>query len=249
MIKYIVSSFLGIILGQASMHLIRRLPEIIEEENAVKLLIPTLKKDFKVDVICSLINIVIFNLLVYFLGLNFQSIMYMLVVSCLQVVFAIDYSMQLIPDTVQVLLGMLGIVNVGAMFVTSGVVSGLDYILGGVIGGGIFYLLGLLGKLIFKKESMGFGDVKLMAGIGLMFGIKATLTIALVSFFISAVISILLIACRVKKMDSYIPFGPFIVIACVAVMFTGYNIYIEWFIALCTALSTYLTDLMFKITN
>lgn len=249
MIKYIIVSFLGAILGQVSRHLIRRLPEIIEEENAVKLLIPTLKKDFKVDVICSLINIVIFNLLVYFLGLSFQSVMYMLVVSCLQVVFAIDYSMQLIPDTVQVLLGVLGIVNVGVSFVTSGVESGLDYILGGVIGGGIFYLLGLLGKLIFKKESMGFGDVKLMVGIGLMFGIKATLTITLVSFFISAVISILLIACRVKKMESYIPFGPFIVIACVAVMFTGYNIYIEWFISLCTVLSTYLTDLIFKITN
>lgn len=249
MLKYIIVSILGVILGQASRHLIRRLPEIIEEENAVKLLIPTLKKDFKVDVVCSLINIVIFNLLVYFLGLNFQSVMYMLVISCLQVVFAIDYSMQLIPDTVQVLLGALGIVNVGVSFVTNGIVNGLDYILGGVIGGGIFYLLGLLGKLIFKKESMGFGDVKLMVGIGLMFGIKATLTITLVSFFISAVISILLIACRVKKMDSYIPFGPFIVIACVAVMFTGYNIYIEWFISLCTALSTYLTDLIFKITN
>ncbi len=249
MIKYIIVSLLGVILGQVSRHLIRRLPEIIEEENAVKLLIPTLKKDFKVDAICSLVNIVIFNLLVYFLGLNFQSVMHMLVISCLQVVFVIDYSIQLIPDTMQVLLGMLGIVNVGVAFATSGVTVGLDYIFGGIIGGAIFYMLGLLGKLIFKKESMGFGDVKLMVGIGLMFGIKATLTITLVSFFISAIISILLIVCRVKKMDSYIPFGPFIVIACVAVMFTGYNIYIEWFIALCTALSTYFTDLIFKIIN
>lgn len=249
MIKYIIASLLGILLGQGARHLIRRLPEIIEEENAIKLLIPTLKKDFKLDIVCSSINVIIFNLLIYFLGINFQSIMYMLVISCLQVLFAIDYSIQLIPDTVQVLLGMLGIVNVCVAFVTEGTASGLDYIFGGIIGGGIFYLLGLLGKLIFKKESMGFGDVKLMVGVGLMFGVKATLTITLVSFFISAIISILLIVCRVKNMDSYIPFGPFIVIACVAVMFTGYNIYIEWFISLCTVLSTYLTDLIFKITN
>lgn len=249
MIKYIIASMLGILLGQVARHLIRRLPEIIEEENAVKLLIPTLKKDFKLDIVCSSINVIIFNLLIYFLGINFQSVMYMLVISCLQVVFAIDYSIQLIPDTVQVLLGMLGIVNVGVAFVTSGVEYGLDYIFGGIIGGGIFYLLGLLGKLIFKKESMGFGDVKLMAGVGLMFGVKATLTITLVSFFISAIISILLIVCRVKNMDSYIPFGPFIVIACVAVMFTGYEIYVDWFISLCTVLSTYFTDLIFKITN
>lgn len=249
MIKYIIASMLGIFLGQGARHLIRRLPEIIEEENAVKLLIPTLKKDFKVDIICSGINVLVFNLLVYFFGLNFESVMYMLVFALLQIVFAVDYLIQMIPDTVQVLLAFLGIINTIVAFVTGGVAHGLDYVFGGIIGCGIFYLLGLLGKLIFKKESMGFGDVKLMAGVGLMFGVKATLTITLVSFFISAIISILLIVCRVKNMDSYIPFGPFIVIACVAVMFTGYEIYVDWFISLCTALSTYFTDLIFKITD
>lgn len=249
MIKYIIASMLGILLGQIARHLIRRLPEIIEEENAAKLLIPTLKKDFKLDIICSGINVIIFNLLVHFLGLNFESVMYMLVVGCLQIVFAVDYSIQMIPDTVQVLLAFLGIVNTIVAFVMEGTASGLGYIFGGIIGGGIFYLLGLMGKLMFKKESMGFGDVKLMVGVGLIFGVKATLTITLVSFFVSAVISILLIVCKVKKIDSYIPFGPFIVIACVAVMFTGYEIYVDWFISLCTALSTYLTDLIFKISN
>ena len=249
MIKYIVVSILAVILGQVSRHLIRRLPEIIEEKDAVKLLIPTLKKDFKVDVVCSIINLVIFNLLVYFLGFNFQVIMYMLVVSCLQVVFWIDYTMQLIPDTVQVLLGILGLINVAVAFCTSGIMQGVNYLAGGLIGGGIFYLLGVIGKLAFKKESMGFGDVKLMTGIGLMFGVKATLTITLVSFFLSAIVSILLIIFRIKKMDSYIPFGPFIVVACVAIMFTGYELYVNWFITLCTALSTFFIDLIYNISN
>lgn len=249
MIIHILASVLALALGQVSRHLIRRLPEIIEEENAVKLLIPTLKKDFKLDVICSAVNLVIFNLLVYFLGMNFQVLMYMLVVSCLQVVFWIDYTMQLIPDTVQVLLWILGLINVVVAFFMSGVMSGINYIAGGLIGGGIFYLLGVVGKIAFKKESMGFGDVKLMIGVGLIFGIKATLTITLVSFFISAAISILLMIFRIKKMDSYIPFGPFIVIACIAVMFTGYAVYVNWFIALCTALSTFFTDLIYNISN
>ena len=148
MIIHILASVLALALGQVSRHLIRRLPEIIEEENAVKLLIPTLKKDFKLDVICSAVNLVIFNLLVYFLGMNFQVLMYMLVVSCLQVVFWIDYTMQLIPDTVQVLLWILGLINVVVAFFMSGVMSGINYIAGGLIGGGIFYLLGVGGKIV-----------------------------------------------------------------------------------------------------
>ena len=102
---------------------------------------------------------------------------------------------------------------------------------------------------MFKKEGMGFGDVKLMTALGLIFGIKEILTITLVSFFISAIISIFLIVIKVKQMDSYIPFGPFIVIAAVAIMFTGYEVYVDMFLSLCMALSELITDLIFKISN
>ena len=59
---------------------------------------------------------------------------------------------------------------------------------------------------------MGFGDVKLMGALGLYFGLSNIIVITLVSFLIGAVLSIVLLATKIKKMDEYIPFGPFIVL-------------------------------------
>ena len=60
---------------------------------------------------------------------------------------------------------------------------------------------------------MGFGDVKLMGALGLYFGVVNIGLIALMSFLIGAIFSIILLIAKVKKTSDYIPFGPFIVIA------------------------------------
>src|SRR6266850_3925613 len=44
---------------------------------------------------------------------------------------------------------------------------------GAVAGGGLIWLIGVLGKLVFRKEAMGFGDVKLMAFLGAFLGPQA----------------------------------------------------------------------------
>ncbi len=59
---------------------------------------------------------------------------------------------------------------------------------------------------------MGFGDVKLMGALGLYFGLSNIIVITLLSFLIGAILSIVLLATKIKKMDEYIPFGPFIVL-------------------------------------
>ena len=60
---------------------------------------------------------------------------------------------------------------------------------------------------------MGLGDVKLMAGLGLYFGLSNIIIVTLLSFLIGALLSIILLITKIKKSDEYIPFGPFIVIA------------------------------------
>ena len=73
---------------------------------------------------------------------------------------------------------------------------------------------------------MGLGDVKLMGALGLYFGLTNIIIIALVSFLVAAILSIILLIVRRKNMDQYIPFGPFIVIATLIVIFVPYNILI-----------------------
>ena len=71
---------------------------------------------------------------------------------------------------------------------------------------------------------MGFGDVKLMGALGLYFGLSNIIVITLLSFLIGAILSIVLLATKIKKMDEYIPFGPFIVLGTFISMFVPFEI-------------------------
>lgn len=58
------------------------------------------------------------------------------------------------------------------------------YVSGGVLGAGMLLLLAWLSPLLFGKEGMGMGDVKLMAGLGMATGpYGAVLTLMLASLF------------------------------------------------------------------
>ncbi len=70
---------------------------------------------------------------------------------------------------------------------------------------------------------MGFGDVKLMGALGLFFGLSNIIIITLVSFLIGAILSIILLATKIRKSDEYIPFGPFIVIATFISMYVPFE--------------------------
>lgn len=48
--------------------------------------------------------------------------------------------------------------------------EGEDLLLGALVAGGVFYLLHLVGDLIFRRSSIGIGDVRLMALLGFILG-------------------------------------------------------------------------------
>lgn len=81
---------------------------------------------------------------------------------------------------------------------------------GALLGGGIMLLSALFGKLIFKQESLGFGDVKLLAALGLALGFKNTLAVLVLSAISSAAgFSFLLLRRKIKRGDM-LPLGPYI---------------------------------------
>ena len=94
-------------------------------------------------------------------------------------------------------------------------------LLGMLVGGGIFLLITLIGGAIAGKEAMGFGDVKLMGALGLFFGWLNMILISVMSFLFAAVISIGILIARRKKINEYIPFGPFIVVATIIPIFVN----------------------------
>ena len=92
-----------------------------------------------------------------------------------------------------------------------------------IIGFGIFGLITLIGGLLTKKKAMGYGDVKLMAALGLIFGEMGILMIIVIAFLIAAVVSIVLLVVKKKKFTEYIAFGPYISIASFIVMLSSTN--------------------------
>lgn len=243
-LHYAAVSILAIILGQVTKHLCKKMPDWVEEKISFKQYLETLKHDFKIDIKYSLIYIALFNLLVYMQGFTYITILYAFCIFSLMIVFSIDYRYQLIPDECHIIIAIVAIINM-----CFNITSWYSYLIGAVIGGGSFYLLGMLALLIYKKEGMGFGDVKLMAALGLLFGIKKILVITILSFAIGAVISILLMIFKIKSLDSYIPFGPFIVIAAILVIFFDTAIFINAYYSLCMWLGTGITDLIYKVIN
>lgn len=235
--EYIIAVVLALVLGQIAAHLIKVLPPILEEPKAHKLLWGALKQKPTLDIKYSIVLAIVFVLLQVFNILN--PYLYMFIFFTLLIVFVVDYKYQLIPDTTQVMLGIIGVVAT-----VLDIENILSHVIGMIIGGGTFLLIGLMGQAIFKKESMGFGDVKLMAGLGLIYGMKNITVITILSFFIAAIVSVTLICAKKKDWDSYIPYGPFIVIAALLVTFTGIDIYIAAFVAMVTPLSNLITKLL-----
>lgn len=85
--------------------------------------------------------------------------------------------------------------------------------------GVLVVLINLIGKKIFKKESMGGGDVLLAGGMGACLGWENALVAFFLAVFIGAVWGVALIAGGKKEWGAYIPFGPFLVIGSIGAIF------------------------------
>ena len=66
-----------------------------------------------------------------------------------------------------------------------------------------------------KKEAMGFGDVKLLGAIGAFLGSKAVFFTIFLSSLSGSIVGISLVVLGKKKMQSKIPYGPYIALAAI----------------------------------
>ena len=81
----------------------------------------------------------------------------------------------------------------------------------------IMYTIMLLGNFLFKKESLGGGDIKLMFVIGLVLSPLPSLLVIFFGSLIALPISFIIL---VRKQTKLIPFGPFLIIAFLCIYLT-----------------------------
>ena len=226
-IFYAIIAILGLFVGMFVDWMNKRLP--VYESVISKDAIDKYKYSFKPNFILMFVTSAIYLLILYRYGVkttfieNLDLIKFLILTPMLLSAFVIDYKLQIIPNRLNLTMFEIGLI-ISFLYGLSDVAITINMILGMLAGGGIFLAITLIGGLIYGKEAMGFGDVKLMTALGLYFGLSNIIAITLMSFLIGAIISIALLITKVKKMDEYIPFGPFIVVASFISMYVPFEI-------------------------
>ena len=218
---YLLIGIIGLGVGQFVYWCTVRMPDY--SKVFVKDFFSLYLKNEKPKYIYMTVTAVIFIGLLYLYGFQLKTLAYMILFPMLLCAFVIDYRLKIIPNRLN-----LTIFEVGLVYTfLEGIINiniAIDMLLGMVAGAGIFLFITLVGGLIAGKEAMGFGDVKLMGGLGLFFGWRTIIIISLIAFLLGAIVGIALMLRKKKKSDEYIPFGPFIVISTVIAMFVPFKL-------------------------
>lgn len=142
----------------------------------------------------------------------------------------IDLTHRIIPDELSVgglIIGLILSPLRGGSFM--GFAHGL---LGAAIGALLLYLARVGGKFLFKKEAMGWGDVKLIAMIGAFVGFWGVLLTIFEASVLGAVGGGVALFFSPKfREDRTIPFGPYLIAAGLITLYFGDRI-MEWYLSL-----------------
>jgi len=169
-----------------------------------------------VELLTGLIYLIIY--LIY--GLSVQTLIYIILSSALIIIAFIDLNQQILPDVISLPGIMVGFIL--SFFVPY--ISFINSALGVLVGGGIILVIGLAGSVIFKKEAMGGGDVKLAAMIGAFLGWRYIIISLFLGFLLGALVGIILILSKIKSREDTVPFGPFIVLGSFITLLWGEKI-------------------------
>ncbi len=126
---------------------------------------------------------------IYFILLILISFVALMITVC-------DFKYTIIPDQFTIALGVLGIV-----LSVYDLVRGYHILhnawwsplVGAVIGAGVMILIDFLGMVIYKKDGMGFGDVKLFGAVGLFTGFSGTIITLILSIITAAICFVVII--------------------------------------------------------
>ena len=149
-------------------------------------------------------------------GLSVDLIIGLIFVSSLIIVIVSDIEYMIILD--EVLLASAAIIMI-IYFLSTGINSDTAYHIYSGVGAFVtMYILKLAGDFMFKKESLGGGDIKLMFLFGLVLGYETSIMTIFLATFIAFPIALYIL---IRQKDNMIPFGPFLSIAALILFVSG----------------------------
>jgi len=153
-------------------------------------------------------------------GITFTSI--------LIAIFFIDIDHQIIPNGLTIIATAAGVVAVllnaflGFKFFLAQ--FWWEHLLGVLPGVVAMLLIMILGALIYKKEALGMGDVKIFIPIGLFLGWKLAIAALIISILVGGIGGVVLMITRKADRTSAMPFGPYIVVGALIAMLANFQL-------------------------
>ena len=173
----------------------------------------------------ELLTGVLFATIGWRLGPQPSTVLWCLFAATLVALAGIDWDTTLLPDDLTLPLLWAGLVVSGLGWTHTPLLASLW---GAVAGYLSLWSVYWLFKLTTGKEGMGYGDFKLLAALGAWLGWQMILPIVLASSLIGAVVGIGLKLSGGLREGRYVPFGPFLAGAGLAVMLVGAPTTLEW---------------------
>lgn len=157
-------------------------------------------------------------------GFSVDFVIALIIVSSLLIIIVSDLRYYIIPDEVLLIGSILLLL---AYCVKGGWTLALSALINGAISFAIMFAIKCLGDFLFKKESMGGGDIKLLFFFGMIFGWPLSILSIFLASFIGLPISLYILY---KKKTHVIPFGPFLSMATLIIFFSNIQIdtIIQW---------------------
>lgn len=138
-------------------------------------------------------------------GFSTEFVISILLSSYLVIVIVSDGKYMIIPDEVTLVIGLLILLT--ELF-SYGPLETAKYVASGIALFGLVFIFMRITTAIFKKESLGGGDIKLEFVIGLSLGLLN----GLFSIFIASIFALPIAILKNRKTPTIIAFGPFLIL-------------------------------------
>jgi leader peptidase (prepilin peptidase)/N-methyltransferase len=169
----------------------------------------------------------IYGVLAFHFEVQAELIVALVFASNLVIIIVTDLKERIIPNKVL----LLGIIVLALLRIFIHSLPLYNYVIAFFVGGGVILLISILGSLVLRKESMGGGDIKLFALIGLVVGIKLIFLSIFLASLLGTLYGVYLMLIRRYNRDQYIPFAPFIAAGSIMAYMWGDTV-ITWYLKL-----------------
>lgn len=185
------------------------------------------KKVSSLHRLIELLSGLFYGVVIYHFGITVKGVMICALITFMGILTLLDIKYMLLPTKIIV---MGACIALGVRAVGSYVDGNINFVLQGIWGGlagyGILALVFFISMYLFKKEGMGYGDVRYLGMIGLFTSWQEVLLGLFIGLFIGSIYG--MIQLKIKKNSEPFPFGPFMSLGAIISVVYGTRI-MQWY--------------------